>query len=359
MSEFHRIGQAMINSLEIKNFRGYKSTKLRGLKRINIIVGRNASGKTALLESLYLTLGASPELAIKLRAWRGLGERLSVGGQKATHDALWKDLFYQFDRNRTIYISFKGSEDVTRTLKISFNAESTFVIPVGERPTDIPEIYPITFEWRKGPDVLGRSRPVLTAEGLRIKGTAFPIAGAFYSNATPINAMETAQHFSDLSKRNKQQPIVNAIREMFPFIENLSVETEAGLGMVYAYAPTLPQKVPIGLISSGINRLLAYLLAIASQSEGVVLIDEIENGFYYDTMPIIWSQLLKFCEEYETQLFASTHSREALKYLLPAMEGNEDKFSLLRTEKENGQCIVRQISGKDLEAALEEGVEVR
>ena len=62
----------MIKSFEVQNFRGFVDLKLDNLPTMNVIVGRSASGKTALLEALRLALGATPQVAWKLNALRGI-----------------------------------------------------------------------------------------------------------------------------------------------------------------------------------------------------------------------------------------------------------------------------------------------
>ena len=75
---YRATGFQMIDSLSIKNFRLFKDVKVDGCRRINILVGENGSGKTALLEALFLAAGVSPELALRTRAWRGVdAERVS------------------------------------------------------------------------------------------------------------------------------------------------------------------------------------------------------------------------------------------------------------------------------------------
>ena len=44
----------MIENVKIDNFRCFSELEITDLKRFNIIVGENASGKSAFLESLYL-----------------------------------------------------------------------------------------------------------------------------------------------------------------------------------------------------------------------------------------------------------------------------------------------------------------
>ncbi|MBE7076529.1 MAG: DNA replication/repair protein RecF [Clostridiales bacterium] len=51
-----------VKSLELINFRNYKKTKVEFKSGINFVVGKNAQGKTNLLESLYLlSVGKSPK----------------------------------------------------------------------------------------------------------------------------------------------------------------------------------------------------------------------------------------------------------------------------------------------------------
>ena len=44
----------MINELRIENFRGFASLELKDLKRVNLVVGENNSGKTSLLDAVLL-----------------------------------------------------------------------------------------------------------------------------------------------------------------------------------------------------------------------------------------------------------------------------------------------------------------
>ena len=60
-SLIHETGEyLMIDKLSIENFRCFKSVQLWDLKRVNIIVGENASGKTVLLEAIKVGLDGLP-----------------------------------------------------------------------------------------------------------------------------------------------------------------------------------------------------------------------------------------------------------------------------------------------------------
>ena len=47
----------MLESLRVKNYRVFKDLKIDGLHRINLIAGKNNSGKTSLLEAMFLLSG--------------------------------------------------------------------------------------------------------------------------------------------------------------------------------------------------------------------------------------------------------------------------------------------------------------
>ena len=65
------------------------------------------------------------------------------------------------------------------------------------------------------------------------------------------------------------------------------------------------------------------------------------------------------CQESDVQLFATTHSYECLRSLLPAMEENPEDFCLIRTEVLNGEHKVKQFYGRKFLAALEQQGEIR
>jgi AAA15 family ATPase/GTPase len=44
----------MIEELVLENFRGFRSLGVQGLKPVNLIVGHNNTGKTSLLEGIFL-----------------------------------------------------------------------------------------------------------------------------------------------------------------------------------------------------------------------------------------------------------------------------------------------------------------
>ena len=57
----------MIQNISIENFRCFDKTEIKGFERINLITGKNNSGKTCLLEALYFCLSQDWEGTIDTR----------------------------------------------------------------------------------------------------------------------------------------------------------------------------------------------------------------------------------------------------------------------------------------------------
>lgn len=346
----------MIESITVENFRCYEHLTVRNLTRINVIVGRNGSGKTAFLEALFFNCGG-PVLVFKLKGWRGMPGLYQVNEFLETRNAPWRDLFYKFEQDRIVKIHFRGSDDVTRRVEIHPGARETQFVRKGQ--SSISEMPSLEFQYFRGKHKLPTVRPIFTKDGIEIPNSPEPMVGHFYPASSAIDPKETATLFSSLSKRGKIPELVKAVQSVFCEIQGLSLEIEGGVPTIFAQIDGMEEKVPIGLVSSGVSRFLMYLTAIASQEKGIVMIDEIESGFYFERMKDIWHALYAFSEANEVQLFISTHSAECLQSMESVVESHPDGFTLLRAVRSNGKSTIKQFEGRDFLAALEEDVEIR
>jgi len=347
----------MIESIEIKNFRCFESLSLKGLARINLLVGKNGSGKTAILESVFLGGGRSPEIVFRIRMWRGY-ETLQISSDREKYESVWRDLFYKFDQNRVAEISIVSSENKSRSVKISYNKSQAVTLPPGIQAANQFIANPIVFEYNNQDKKVFRLPVQFTPQGMVVGQAPIPgINMAFFASQQPIPVTQFTQQFSELSKAKRQGEIVEGLRSQFPFIEDLSVEVDAGVSSIYASVKTLPQKIPLSLLSSGINRLVCILIALIYTPKGAVVIDEIENGFYYETMGTVWKLISEFASKYDSQVFASTHSLECLQAAAKTLKPED--FTLIQTSRSNGGASAMIAQGSDAAAAIQQDVEVR
>src|SRR5437870_6007626 len=64
----------MISSIRIEGFRGFDRFEMSGIGQVNLLVGRNNSGKTSMLEALYLLTTKGDPASLGQLLWRR-GER--------------------------------------------------------------------------------------------------------------------------------------------------------------------------------------------------------------------------------------------------------------------------------------------
>src|SRR6266702_5265400 len=87
----------MLTNIYLKHFRGFKDTAVGPLKRVNLIVGQNDTGKTGLLEALALLLTDPPQSAHSLpQLFR------SVSGDP--NENFWKWLRYNKDSKNAVQV---------------------------------------------------------------------------------------------------------------------------------------------------------------------------------------------------------------------------------------------------------------
>ena len=89
----------MYKSFRVKNFRCFKDLQINDLGRVNLIAGKNNTGKTALMEALYIyTRPKSPDVVLDIQDVRGLAE---PEDQRRDY---WRQFFYNMDATQTISI---------------------------------------------------------------------------------------------------------------------------------------------------------------------------------------------------------------------------------------------------------------
>jgi hypothetical protein len=356
----------MIASLSLKNFRCFRSLSLSDLRRVNVVVGRNAAGKTALLEGIRLALGGTPSTALALNSFRGIFH-FGIMQSREQFESLWNPLFYRFDASQPVSTEITDSDGHIATLSIAYDA-SKAVTPTSPRQQAGQQpaltIIPLKFDRTSFTGEQSTLYASVQQQGqLQLdEGKELGLSTEFFASSWMLNPQQNAQWFSQLSLENREREVVDAVkREFSPLLSDLQVLSLSQYvpGSVYATVPFIPSKIPLALLSSGITKFFTILSAILYRSGGVVLLDEVENGLYYDRLSALWTIMLRLAEENDTQIFVSTHSNECLQALNETIKEHPSSFMLLRAERDNGSSSVAQFEGPELQAALAKHGEVR
>lgn len=361
----------MIDRLEIKNFRGFRDLTLEGMRRINFILGPNGSGKTALMEAMFLAAANGPQAAFGLHAFRGLPS-LTTPLTVPAFSALWEDFFYRFETKRNVEISLVGKlgdTDFTRSLEIGENKGGEITIPLDlkhdERLPVTAEATPrpIFFKWHHAHG--GRSSdltitPTLGPFGLQLGTTAESIGAFFLPARWGYNGPLAADHFTQILKEGREQKFVAAMQKIAPEIESIAVGFDQNAGQLLVKPRGLDRRISASLLSDGLSRIAEILLLISRYGGGFALIDEVENGIHFKNYGKAVKAIDEFAAEFKTQIFITTHNDEILDAFLGARDAKDDDFSVIVCHRnDKGETEARIASGEWAELALRSGIELR
>ena len=351
----------MITSAEIQNFRSFQDINLSGLARINIIVGDNGSGKTSLLEALFLASASSPQIAFNLRSWRGLDTPSLTGTPQDIYDGMFLDLFYNFKKDTTSLIKLDGTAGYYRLLRFFYDKSNPSIIPYNQIDQQFSFSHvPITFEWTDDKNNTTKITPDLRPSGIAITSAA-PAKGesTFFAARAMTSSLQNAIWFSELSKLGKEKQIVTSIQKQFNDVESITVEIDMGKPLIFIKFLWIERKIPIYLASDGLSKLVTILIFIAHSQSSSVFIDEAENGLHFSRHDKLWEQLLEFSKLYQTQIFLTTHSWEYLNALAPLINKYPDEFAMIQVFKKGGTSQAIVVPGEKAGSAIEHNIDVR
>ena len=354
----------MLSEIQVKNYRGIDDLNIRTLGRVNLIAGRNNSGKTALLESIFLLSGwGNPDLAVRVNAFRGVD--FGSMSANAVRDYLWKPLFSNFSVDRTISISGRfeplGQHSLDITLKKARTADiqlgdSKPVFSSGGMSLDTLEL---SFCDHEGVEHIGSVRPDVQPAGQVLQFTP-PNANVGYIarflSTRAGNLQNDAIELGRLRTRKQAALVVDALRKIDPRLRSIEDNSASGSSLIWGDIG-LPELLPMSSMGEGMTRVTRLVLAIMSSAGGVVLIDEIENGLHHSVLPVVWETIDHASKQFNTQVFATTHSLECITAADSALRGSDFLFHRLDAVETGIRCVTYDVDERH--ASIKHGLEMR
>ncbi len=301
----------LITGLEINNFRCFEKLRVDGLTRVNLFVGKNNSGKTALLEAVEAVVSIdSPLLLYRASVDRGESR---IGRGLGGEDSLQLDIrrwFYGhcIDEGASFSLRATGEREfsVARTLERAphdlFPGPLSLTINRPGSRVRLP-ILPLT------PDgFLGAGSPADLQE--RLDRNLKPPVG-FVATRRLLPA-ELALLWKGVVLTPREEATVKALRLVEPAIERIAISGggEAAAAQVLLHGASSP--IPLGTLGEGVSRVLALALHLVRTQGGFLLIDEIENGLHWSVMSKVWRFLVESARSLNVQVFLTTHSKDCL-----------------------------------------------
>ncbi|HKV37572.1 MAG TPA: AAA family ATPase [Blastocatellia bacterium] len=353
----------MIDSLEINNFRCFRSLSISSLGRVNLIAGVNNAGKTALLEAIYLL--ASPNLPIwppPLNFLRGL-DKLPPNVDLRTR---WGWLFRQRDVTQPISIRWRTNDEITdaqaaadwRSLDIRWQPIDD-AVRFGESPENNQDGLVVLSSKPKGatsPDIVSVTRAGFTRPEREVASIPLGVI----SGAAERGFEEDARRFSEMYLLpGGSKPVMEALRVLEPRLVDLRVLNLGGISMLYGEIG-IGRPVPLSQMGEGVGRILSMVLEITRAAGGIVLIDEVEHGLHHSAMERIWKVIDHAARQSNVQVFATTHSWECIQAAHMAFEQDPPyDLRLYRLERAGEDVKVISYDRETLGTSVDMDLEVR
>ncbi len=386
----------MLDSLLIKNFRSLENFEVSKLGRVNLIVGKNNSGKSSVLEALRIYAGNAqrPLLeAISLEHDEKIRTReseiLEPDGPLPFQDFFTGRQFPGDDTTLIQIGSITSEKDMLGIQHVLLvETEETVTDEKGEssvrvRRRPVPK--------SESPDFIGEvSHAVLISKGdkiypplllesvsSRLRSPSFDLGNTIPCSVIPtqfISVDELADEWDKIALTEHADIVRQAMRIIAPEFENLNfVRNEEGRT---PYRSTLQRSakvkmsdvsrpVPLNSLGDGMLRVLQLALKIFSAKGGLLLIDEFENGLHYSVQEKIWTLLFEMAKKLDIQVFATTHSWDCIESFAKVAVSRQDidgvLFRMGRSVRTSdfGKVIATVFEEEALHTITQRDVEVR
>src|SRR5216683_2510729 len=338
------MGNLLLNSLEIRNFRGFHHLQIERLGRVNLIVGKNNIGKSSLLEALRLyTQRFSPTLV-----WEILRAR---DESKYSSGVLDESKYLLTSRSLDRPENFESQLLALKYLFYGRKAIRTYVEPIQIGPLNSQdETLSISIGWyAEEADEQGRlKRRLLEPEEYSVVDNPLPRFTIQMGKQSKIDYPLT---FSRLIRPE--------LEEINSFVGD--TESRTGLGRVpIVRIKDIDEPLPLRSLGDGMQRILGIALALVNTTDGILLIDEIENGIHYSVQPELWQLIFQLARRLNVQVFATTHSWDCIKGFQRAAEKEkQEEGMLIRLGRRKGEAAVTLFDEEELGIATRQQIEVR
>jgi hypothetical protein len=157
-----------------------------------------------------------------------------------------------------------------------------------------------------------------------------------------------------------EEDVVRSLQLINPDVRGLSFlrgEPANGKRVAYVKLAGSEMRVPLGSLGEGVSRVLGLTLALVNAKDGILLVDEIENGVHYSIQEKLWGFFLKLAARLNVQVFATTHSWDCLRSFQNA--GTRNECVVIRLQDRRGEIKASLFDAERLAIATREAVEIR
>lgn len=360
----------MFRSVQIMGYRGFSRYEMGDLARVNLLVGKNNSGKTSVLEALYL-LGAGGDPAALWRIANRRGERFD--GRRPEIDVSHMFMGHELSVGSSFSVAgTNGSLPQSVVLTIEDRAERPdqnelnllgdefelsrrrLLISIASTASPRPQILQLSRQGGLDPEITRR------LPGSR--QDAEP--NVHFISTDSLAGNELVRHWDQVQLTPNEELVLGALRFVDPSIEQIR---SFGSGAVYGPRGGFIVKrkgeavpFPLGSLGDGAWRMLAMAIVLTQCAGGMLFVDEIDTGLHYTVMADMWRMIYSAAKQFDVQVFASTHSYDcvySLSTICRSAETEDAEITIQRIEADRPTAT--PFSEAEIRTAAERQIEIR
>ena len=161
---------------------------------------------------------------------------------------------------------------------------------------------------------------------------------------------------------DREEDVVRALRIIEPGISAVSMVGGEGTRQprtAIVRSKGMPRPVNLRSFGDGLNRLFGIVLSLVNAKDGLLLIDEFENGMHYSIQLDVWRALFGLARRLDVQVVATSHSWDAIEAFQKAASEDPDEGVLIRLSRKGEDIIPTLFREDELAVATRDRIEVR
>jgi len=372
-----------ISTLNIDRFRSLRQIRFEGLGRVNLIAGRNNTGKSSVLEALrILASDAAPSVLGSILRYReeDLGDAEEPGRPVDTENLFQLgSLFCGFPQiseiREPIILATNGGQNAMRlALSIGFFSE--------ERDAEgVRKLVPQQVDLFTAGELLpalvveagGSTRRIIPLDQLRrfyfrgrsmrtdlVEDSRLPCV--FVSPYGGERTANLGSLWDKIALTDREKDVVKALTIIDPDIQAVSMVGGEGprqMRTAIVRSKAFLRPVPLRSFGDGLNRLFGIVLSLVNAKDGLLLIDEFENGMHHTVQLDVWRGIFRLAKLLDVQVFATSHSWDAIEAFQKASAEDPEEGLLVRLTRRGDAVIPTFFREQELAVATREKIEVR
>jgi|JI6StandDraft_1071083.scaffolds.fasta_scaffold00329_5 hypothetical protein len=343
----------MLESLTIKGFRGHKECSFERLARVNLLVGPNNAGKTAVLDAVELLVRDGHPRTIASLASRRAGEYANAFDYREG-DSLppaVRYLFHGYGDSGKASLELISTGKPARVLTMSWEDRSEDGV--------YPQAAAIQILRN------GKSKETLGVGTHTVAPSSMMRGRERVQFVSPLGATAASLRplWSSIVGNPDEDQVLAALQILDDRLDRVVFSTdidEDPSPKIFVRLKGVRERVPLSSLGDGMRRMLGIAIRAVKARDGWLVLDEVDSGLHFSAMQRLWRWLITYARESNTQVFATTHSSDcvnALGWLHRADPTITESAGLFRLEP--GEVEATRYTAGELQVVAENGLEVR